>query len=563
MGAGGAGGAKRDANCPPLGPGMMEVVSPQAGRVTSTRTRLVKGKTVFQRLGTRVIPSTSMGGSSSSRRGRMSLGTLNVDSSEETPHAREPTQGHKSPFRNGSLANIGRRVVSFGGKRRSGAGLGSSPGDGARGMGGFGAGTPAGAAGRGTLGGGDGGDGLTPQRGASAAADRGTLGAGPGEVGAASVASVGDCELGVIHEGSRLDGAASADGAVLAAGKSGVDGGVGGGHGGEGCDGNAPPRKVTDLAAEFDRREHTRRLEEDAAVDAAAAGRGGVTARKRLSGAPGAAGLASTVLSPASVSSGGQPGGGDGLGSSAGAASPSPIREEVPRLGVPGDVAGEGPTSPEQAAAAAAAIRDLIDRFELVDLATTRAKEMEMQAATDLAASALAARGGGSTADADALAAGLVDSQAAAVAASATAAAVSPVAAGTPVDVAAGTTPAAGAAGVPLAAGVSLDVVAAPPATVAVSLPAAAVPVAASAVPAASSAVPAAASTDGAVEGVVAVPPPPADAAAAAVEAPPVAVTGSAIRPTAVAARRGPSLESRPASSPPPPPPPPPPTAAS
>ena len=542
MGAGGAGDAKRDAKCPSLGPGMMEVVSPQACLVNSSRSRLVKSKTVLQRLGTRVLPSPSMNGSSSSRRGRMSMGTPSVDSSEETP-------AHKSPFRNGSLANIGRRVASLGGKRRSGAGLGSSAGGGARGMEGIGAGTPAGAAGRGTLGGGDGSDGLTPQRGASAAADSDTLGAGPGEAGAASVASVGDCDLDVIREGSRLGGAASADGAALAAGTSGVDGADGDGHGGEGGDGNTPLRKVTDLAAEFDRREHTRRLEEDAAVDAAAAGRGGVAARKRLPGAPGTAGRASAVLSPASVSSSSQPGGEDGLGVSAGAASPSPIREEVPRLGVPGDVADEGATSPEQAAAAAAAIRDLINRFESVDLATARAKEMEMQAATDLAAAALAARGGGATADADAQAAGLVAAQAAAVAASATAAAVSAVAAGTPVDVAAGTTPAAGAAGVPLAAGVSLDVVAASPATVAVSLPAAAVP--------------ATASADGAVEGLVSPPPPPADAAATAVEASPVAVAGSAIVPTVASAGRGASLETRSASLPPRPPSPPPPTAAS
>lgn len=421
------GGPKGDPKCPPLGAGIADVTSPLNGGSVSSRSRLVLSKTVLQRMSTRILPSPTVdiGGG---RRGRLSIGPPSVDSSDETPSM-------KGSFRNSSLAGLGRRVASVAGRRRSGTGLGGAPGRaGSSGNGsgnsGVGAGTPAWAAGRGSLGSGESGDGSMPQRWASTAADVDAFGAERQELASGTAGSFGDIDLDVARQGAGVNDLDGADGAAPVTSKSTSDGGAGdgGADGGDGGDGDAPPRRVTDLAAEFDRREHTRRLEEDAAIDAAAAG-GGMAARKRLPGA--------SVPSSSSVSSAGQPGGEDGVGGSTSTVSGPPIREELPRIPTGGVNPDDEDESGEKAAAAAAAIRELIDRFESVELATTRAKEMEMQAAANLAAATDAARRGGEADDADALAAGLADAQAAADAASATAAAVEAVAAGTPVDAAA------------------------------------------------------------------------------------------------------------------------------
>lgn len=429
---GGMAGPKGNSKCPPLGAGITDVTSPLSARALSSRSRLVKGKTVLHRMGTRILPTPPVDGGSG-RRGRMSIGTLSVDSNDETP-------SHKGPFR---LADLGRRVASAAGRRRSGTGLGGSPGrlsssgNGSRNSG-VGAGTPAGAVGRGSLGGGESGDGSMPQRWASTAADMDIFGAERRDLASGTDGSGGAIDLDVAREGNGINDLDGTDNAALVTGKSAPEGidGDGGAEGGDGADGDAPPRRVTDLAAEFDRREHTQRLEEDAAVDAAAAV-GGMVSRKRLPGAPGAARVAPTVPFSSSVSSGGQPGGEDAVGGSTSTVSGPPIREELTRLPVGGVHPEDADESGEKAAAAAAAIRELIDRFESVELATTRAKEIEMQAAANLAAATAAVRGGGEADDADALAAGLADAQAAAEAASATAAAVEAVAAGTPVDAAA------------------------------------------------------------------------------------------------------------------------------
>ncbi|GAB0495810.1 hypothetical protein MMPV_007116 [Pyropia vietnamensis] len=423
------GGSKGNPKCPPLGDGIADVTSPLNSRSLSSRSRLIKGKSVLQRMGTRILPSPSVDGGSG-RRGRLSIGTPSVDSTDEAP-------SHKNSFRGGSLVGLGRRVASAAGRRRSGMGLGGSPsrmgdsGNGSRNSG-IGAGTPAGAVGRGSLGGGESEDGSMPQRWASTAADMDMFGGKRRDLASGTAGSDSAIDLDVAREGNGLDDLDGADGAAPATGKSAPDGvgGDGGAEGGEGGDGDAPPRRVTDLAAEFDRREHTQRLEEDAAVDAAAAG-GGMAARKRLPGAPGA------VPSSSSISSVGQPGGEDGVGGSSSTASGPPIREELPRMPADRVDPEDVDKTREKAAAAAAAIRELIDRFESVELATARAKEIEMQAAANLAAATAAARGGGDAGDADALAAGLADAQAAAEAASATAAAVEAVAAGTPVNAAA------------------------------------------------------------------------------------------------------------------------------
>lgn len=424
-------GPKGDPKCPPLGTGITDVMSPLNAQSLSSRSRLVKGKTVLQRMSTLILPSPTLDGGSG-RRGRLSIGPPRVDSYDQTP-------SHKGTFRPNSLAGLGRRVASAAGRRRSGTGLGGSPGrlsssgNGSR-NGGVGAGIPAGAVGRGSLGGGESGDGSMPQRWAATAADMDTFGGERRDLASGTAGSGGAIDLDVAREGNGLDNLDGADGAALVAGNSAPEGtgGDGGAGGGDGGDGDAPPRRVTDLAAEFDRREHTQRLEEDAAVDAAAAG-GGMVPRKRLPGAPGAARMARTVPSSSSVSSGGQPGGEDGVGGATSTVSGPPIREELPRLPAGGVDPEDAVESGEKAAAAAAAIRELIDRFESVELATTRAKEIEMQAAANLAAATAAARGGGEADDADALAADLADAQAAAEAASATAAAVEAVAAGTPV----------------------------------------------------------------------------------------------------------------------------------
>lgn len=422
------GGSKGNPKCPPLGTGIADVTSPLNGRSVSSRSRLVKGKTVLQRMSTRILPSPTIDGGGV-RRGRLSIGPPSVDSNDETP-------SQKGSFRNSSLAGLGRRVASVAGRRRNGTGLGGSPGrvggsgNGSRNSG-IGAGTPAGAAGRGSLGVGENEDGSMPQRWVSTAADVDAFGGERRELASGTAGSSGDIDLDVAREGAGLNDLDGADDAAPGTSKSTSDGGAGdgGADGGNGGDGDAPPRRVTDLAAEFDRREHTRRLEEDAAIDAAAAG-GGMAARKRLPGAP--------VPSSSSVSPAGQPGGEDGVGGSTSTVSGPPIREELPRMPTDGVNTDDADESREKAAAAAAAaIRELIDRFESVELATTRAKEMEMQAAANLAAATAAARRGGEADDADALAAGLADAQAAADAASATAAAVEAVAAGTPVDAAA------------------------------------------------------------------------------------------------------------------------------